>query len=245
MTMDMSFPSVRRIAALVTCVSVISGCAAHSAKLTPPATSAQHIRLQDPVAFDSTYAGAVSEFRLAAGDYRPIGEDRDGAYYKGPPLCFRLVWTKVSWAIKDSMLNRGVFADCGIFVPKNAELPAKGFMNPATQTAYLPPEQVAAENARQAAALDQARALAEAASAKAVQDKAVQDLSIQVPVQMAVAPPVGVSPLQAGVGGALGMGLVQAMIAADDGDIAFLSKQPTGNTLRQAVKFVDGPAVAP
>lgn len=151
----MNFFRVFQAATLIALVSVAGGCAQHSTKLTPPALAAQHIHLKDPIAFNSTYAGSVREFRLAAGDYHPIGEDREGAYYKGPPRCFREVWTKTSWAISDSMLNQGTFADCGIFVPKNAALPAKGFLSPRTQTAYLPPDQMAMENARQAASLNQ------------------------------------------------------------------------------------------
>ena len=240
----MNLLPVCRAATLLTLAAVVSGCAMHSAKLTPPPAAAQHIRLKDPVAFDSTYAGSVREFRLAAGDYRPVGEDREGAYYKGPPMCFREVWTKVSWAIKDEMLHRGTFADCGIFVPKDASLPAKGFLSPRTQTAYLPADQMAAENARQAAALDQARAVAELPRADQATDKAIQDLSATLPAQMAAAPSPGTTSLQAGVGGAIGMGIVQAMIAADDGDIAFLSAQPIGNRLREAIEFIDGPVGA-
>lgn len=41
------------------------------------------------------------------------------------------------------------------------------------------------------------------------------------------------------------MGIVQAMIAADDGDIAFLTAQPTGNVLREAIEFVDVPVRVP
>lgn len=235
------FP-VCRAAIALTVFSLISGCALHSTKLTPPATSARHIRLKDPVAFDSTYAGSVREFRLAAGDYRPLGEDKDGAYYKGPSMCFREVWTKISWAIKDEMLDRGTFADCGIFVPRNTALPAKGFLSPRTQTAYLPPDQMAAENARQTAALDQARAAADLPSGAEAKGKALQDLSATLPAQMAATPMPGVSPMQAGVGGAIGMGIVQAMIAADDGDIVFLSAQPVGDALREAIEFIDEPA---
>lgn len=212
---------------------------------TPPALAADHIRLKGPVAFDSTYAGSVREFRLAAGDYYPIGEDREGAYYKEPPRCFRGVWTKTRWVIKDSMLNQGTFADCGIFVPKNAALPAKGFLSPSTQTAYLPPDQMAVENARQAASLNQASSTAELPSASGAGEKAVQDLSATLPGQMASTPLPGASPMQAGVGGVIGMGIVQAMIAAGDGDIAFLPAQPTGNVLRDAIELIDAPVPVP
>ena len=48
------------------------------------------------------------------------------------------------------------------------------------------------------------------------------------------------SPMQAGAGGLIGMGIVQAMIA-DDGDIAFLPAQPAGNALREAIELIDEP----
>ena len=142
------------------------------------------------------------------------------------------------------MLNQGHVRGLRHFVPKNAALPAKGFLSPSTQTAYLPPDQMAVENARQAASLNQASSTAELPSASDAGEKAVQDLSATLPGKMASAPLPGASPMQAGVGGVIGMGLVQAMIAADDGDIAFLTAQPTGTVVREAIEFIDGPVPA-
>ena len=100
-------------------------------------------------------------------------------------------------------------------------------------TAFMTQEEVEAELARQALAREQAELALQ-------RDPTAQDiatLGATMSVQAALTPAPGLSPMQAGLGGAIGMGVVAALMAADNGDIFFHGIQPENGAFESAARF--------
>jgi hypothetical protein len=236
----MKLSKIVSILVMLGTASELAGCATHSANLKPPPNSNTHIRLQVPFIYETAGGGVfgggtVVEVKLAAGDYRPIGQDLAGVYYKGPAYCYREEVTKIGGLTQDSLLHKGRFADCGILLPTDPSAAPKMFINFRTLTAfpgYLTSAQMSAEDAN--LALKRQAAMKPADTAAATQ----ATLNTLV-VQSALNPPAGASAMQGALGGAIGAGLISAIIAADDGDISVWGAQPDAAKLRAAIEMVD------
>jgi len=219
---------VVRISCALAAGVAISGCAGvSSAKLSPAADSHEYLVVAKAYSWEHGVLGNTATNTLSAGKYVPIGQDRSGMYYQGTPYCFKVVMSEVNWGA--ATLNEGNAYYCGIFIPQAAGQDPKVYIYYRTMTASLPREQLDQLEAK--AAADAAQA---AAASKDRIQEAMRQASVSMPVQMAVTPPPGATALQGGIGGAIGVGLVSAMAAADDSDIALYGKQPPAGGLRSA-----------
>jgi len=223
---------VMRVSCALVAGAAISGCAGvSSAKLSPVADSHEYLVVAKAYSWEHGVLGNTATNILSAGRYVPIGQDRSGTYYQGPPYCFKVVMSEVNWGA--ATLNEGNAYYCGIFVPLAAGQDPKVYIYYKTMTRGLPREQLEQLEAKAAAEAAQAAA----ASTDRAQDAMLQ-ASVLMPAQMAAMPPPGATALQGGIGGAIGMGLVSAIAATDDGDIAPYGKQPPVGGLRGAYTVV-------
>jgi len=200
---------------LLTVFALLVGCeGVPTSSLRPPATTAplvlqREVRWSAPIALHSSHW----EFILVAGTYRPVASDDDGTFYMGPePSCIY----KTVVGADDA--PSGVSQRCGIHVPSVASAPAEVYW---VNDGYY----------KQTAFDDHKRPVV----GKIGQyfNSAAQRVDVKV-----VAPNGGpAAPNQAvavGVGGAVGGGIVNGILAAEAGRFIKNKEQPEAGWLAAA-----------
>ncbi len=189
---------------------MLTGCGSISPNKLQPTDSTKALRLKDSFSYEAFFKLSGIRYRLSLiqGRYVANGQDESGVYYLGPDECFHVVMTEAGWGGADSLVGKTVLAsDCGIYVFTDPRKEPQVFIVNGSNYRYS--KSVAAASAPQ---LD-------TATTQSIVTPAAQSAS----------------PIQAGVGGALGAGIVEAIIAAERGNYGLYRDQPLGPGLRLAL----------
>lgn len=188
-----------------------SGLSVNPASLRAASTKTS-IVLDQQFAYDrdASLSGNKFQYTLSAGKYFPLGQDENGTYFQGPAHCFKVEsLTPSAKAVREGYA--GETYPCGIFLPKTSG---------AAPLIYFFPFAVA---------------FPQAASIRA----STPQTDVALRTQLAGSFQAGASPVQAGVGAAVGGAIVDAIIQSEIGNLGFFDHQPPADRLRAAINFKD------
>lgn len=200
----------------------ITGCAGVSVSPTKlrPVTDTKTIELVKPVhwKYDSGLGFGHWEYLLVAGSYNAALEDDSGTYFWGPkPTCL------YQTVVAESKPPQGSSLQCVVFVPRKAgEAPVVFFVNGSMLMQH-------AFNADKTPIVDQVDPGVSPASR-------APDASGAVSAVMATSVPAGATPLQAGLGAGIAIGIIAAMSESEVGNLVQFNKQPPAGWLQAAAR---------
>lgn len=146
-----------------------------------------------------------SEYRIAAGIYNGVAKDSEGIYYAGPKRCWTSTLLVAGWGVPDEYVNKVI-----AIADCGIFVPNDGEQPPKVYTIIGTGIHAMLKNNGNV-------------GGDYVVTKAT-DLSLN-----------GVAPVQAGVGAAIGVGIVGAMIDAEQGRFLFVRDQSLSQKLRHAL----------
>ncbi len=192
--------------------SALQGCTGIQPDRLQPADTDKTVLLRASFSYETLnqFSGIRWQWHLAPGRYAAYRQDEAGLYYLGPRQCLSQTLIEPGWGERQSNVGKTLGSHgCGIYIPKDPAKDPKVFLLVGTWQFY--PE------------------------GKAPVD---QQLYPDVATVDAITRTVpNATPLQAGVGGAIGGVVVGALVAAEQGNYAIHRDQPSGADLRRALSW--------
>ena len=213
-------------AALVAATVALIACGTAPSSLRPMASPGS-LQLRSPVKWVHSRTFIDLHETLIPGTYVAVGETDEGAYYLGPQPCL-----VEAYELKDKTPRwGGVARDCGLFKPKKADAQPTVFF---VQNGFWMVTDFTANGAPSLDKLSDHRNLG--GQPDAAPQRTVLDPNAPVmPAATTAAAAAGRGPVTAGVGNAIGMGLVAGFIAADLGTFHEVGTQPAPGWLDAAL----------
>ncbi|MFC5547814.1 hypothetical protein [Massilia aerilata] len=108
-------------------IASLAACAGTAPSSLTRLDDGRSIKLSDSLVYEVNKGilGTKYEYTFVPGTYRAAFSDLNGAYFQGPPSCFRAK-LMVAGGLQDSLVGKTVVvADCGVYVPADpSKLPS-------------------------------------------------------------------------------------------------------------------------
>lgn len=201
------------------------GCALSPFNIHPsdlkPVTTNQVLQLTEPVVYKKTLAENIYEYTLAKGGYKAVFEDDKGTYYRGPGTCIKFELISAQDFFQKKMLNKPGYMRCGVYLSSTKPITIKIYIQPGSFMEPENPEQSFQETSSDTALTPAQQAVAgDMIGGSIVGATATWETNITA--------------VQAGIGGAIGVGIISALEYADRDNMKFFSTLPEAGILEKA-----------